>query len=92
VQALKDLQNSQNNLTPAQIQQQNKGYLQWRQCMINRGWTIPEPKPDAQGRLFSISGTGGGGPQLTPPAGQDLFNSSDIRECAAQVAPAGTTG
>jgi hypothetical protein len=93
VQALKDFQTSQNNLTPAQIQQQNKGYLAWRQCMIGRGWTIPEPKPDAQGRLFSFSPTGGGGPQLTPPAGQDLLTSSDIRDCAAQVTPAsGTAG
>ena len=87
VQALKDFQNSQNNLTPAQIQQQNKGYLAWRQCMIGRGWTIPEPKPDAQGRLFSFSGTGAGGPQLTPPAGQDVLTSSDVRDCAAQVTP-----
>jgi hypothetical protein len=93
VQALKDFQSSQNNLTPAQIQQQNKGYLAWRQCMINRGWTIPQPKPDAQGRLFSFTGTGGGGPQLTPPAGQDALTSSDIRDCAAQVTPAnGATG
>jgi hypothetical protein len=93
VQALKDFQNSQNSLTPAQIQQQNKGYLAWRQCMIGRGWTIPEPKPDAQGRLFSFSASGGGGPQLTPPAGQDVLTSSDIRECAAQVTPAnGATG
>ena len=92
VQALKDFQTSQNNLTPAQIQAQNKGYLAWRQCMIGRGWTVPEPKPDAQGRLFSFSGTGSGGPQLTPPAGQDVLTSSDIRDCAAQVTPASGTG
>ncbi len=87
VQALKDFQSSQNNLTPAQIQQQNQGYLKWRQCMIGRGWTIPEPKPDAQGRLFSFGGGGGSGPQLTPPPGQDALSSSDIRDCAAQVQP-----
>jgi hypothetical protein len=86
VQALKDFQSAQNNMTPAQIQQQNKGYLAWRQCMIGRGWQIPEPKPDAQGRLFSITGSGGGtGPQLTPPPGQDVLTSSDIRDCAAQT-------
>ena len=85
VQALKDFQAAQNNMTPAQIQQENKGYLAWRDCMIGRGWQIPQPKPDAQGRLFSISASGGGNtPQLTPPAGQDALTSNDIRECAAQ--------
>ena len=85
LQALKDFQTAQNNMTPAQIQQENKGYLAWRNCMIGRGWQIPEPKPDAQGRLFSfnVSG-GGGGPQLTPPPGQDPLTSNDIRDCAAQ--------
>jgi hypothetical protein len=85
VQALKDFQTAQNNQTPDQIKQSNAGYLKWRDCMVGRGWQIPQPKPDAQGRLFSISGSGGGGPQLTPPPGQDIFNSSDIRECAAQA-------
>jgi hypothetical protein len=85
LQALKDFQSAQNNMTPAQIQQENKGYLAWRSCMIGRGWQIPEPKPDAQGRLFSISASGGGNtPQLTPPPGQDALTSNDIRECAAQ--------
>jgi len=55
-----------------------------------RFWRLP--KPDAQGRLFSFSGTGSGGPQLTPPAGQDVLTSSDIRDCAAQVTPASGTG
>lgn len=84
VQALKDFQTAQNNMTPEQIKTQNAGYLKWRDCMIGRGWKIPDPKPDAQGRLFSFS-TSGGGPQLTPPPGQDVISSSDIRECAAQV-------
>jgi hypothetical protein len=96
VQALKDMQTSQSNLTPAQIKVQNEGYLRWRDCMIGRGWTIPQPKPDAQGRLFSFSGGGGSGPQLTPPPGQDVLTSTDVRDCAAQTqkaAPAsGGTG
>jgi len=91
VQALKTFQTSQANLTPAQIKTQNEGFLRWRTCMIGLGWQIPVPKPDAQGRLFSFTGTGGG-PQLTPPAGEDVLTSPDIRTCAAQTQQATGTG
>jgi hypothetical protein len=90
-QALKDFQGAQADLTPAQIQQQNQGFLKWRDCMIGKGWTIPQPKPDAQGKLFNI-GTGGSGVQLTPPPGQGTINSPDLRDCAAQVQAASGTG
>jgi hypothetical protein len=92
VQALSAFQTSQNNLTPKQIQQQNQQYLQWRTCMIGRGWTIPEPTPDSKGRLFSFSGGGSGGPQLKPPAGEDPFNSPDIQACATQSQAGGPSG
>jgi hypothetical protein len=86
VQALKDQQTAQDNLTPAQIEQQNKGYLAWRDCMIGRGWGIPEPKPDSKGRLFSF-GAGGNAPtpNFTPPAGEDLLTSKDLTECGAEA-------
>jgi len=85
VQALKDFQTSQNNLTPKQIQQENQSYLAWRTCMIGRGWTIPAPTPDSKGRLFAIGTGGGGGPQMTPPPGENGINSPDISDCSAQV-------
>jgi hypothetical protein len=85
VQALQAAQAANDNLTPAQIKQRNKGYLMWRDCMINRGWNVPKPTPDAQGRLFNFS-TNGQGPQLKPPPGKDLFNSKDIEQCATKVA------
>ncbi len=84
VQALQAAQAEQDTLTPAQIKERNKGYLAWRDCMIKRGWGIPKPTPDSKGRLFAF-GTGGGGPQLKPPAGKDLFNSKDIEQCSAKV-------
>jgi len=86
VQALKDEQTAQDNLTPAQIKVQNKGYLKWRDCMIGRGWGIPEPKPDSKGRLFAF-GAGGGGsvPSFTAPPGQDITSSPDVTECATQA-------
>ena len=89
VQALKDQQTAQDNLTPAQIKVQNKGYLQWRDCMIGRGWGIPEPKPDSKGRLFSFGGGGGGGGApgggFTAPPGQDITSSPDVSACASQA-------
>ncbi len=91
LQALKDFQASQNNLTPKQIQQENQQYLRWRTCMIARGWTIPQPSPDSQGRLFSVS-TSGNGLQITPPPGQSLFNSPDIQACTAQAQSGGSSG
>ena len=88
VQALKNEQASQATLTQAQIATQNKAYLKWRTCMIKRGWTIPEPTPDSQGRLFSF-GAGGGAPRLTPPPGASLLNSPDLRQCASQAGASG---
>ena len=85
VKALKDEQTAQDNLTPAQVQTQNQGYLKWRDCMIGKGWGIPEPKPDAKGRLFSFGSAGSGPPQFTPPPGQDIMTSGDVQACAAQA-------
>jgi hypothetical protein len=90
VQALKDEQSAQENLTPAEVQTQNKGFLEWRKCMIGRGWGIPEPKPDSKGLLASIGSTSAAS-QYTPPPGKDLLSSSDLQECASvaqnKVAP-----
>jgi hypothetical protein len=86
VQALKGEQSAQDNLTPAQIKVQNAGYLKWRDCMIGRGWSIPEPKPDAKGRLFSFGAGGGGvGSGFKAPPGQDITSSPDVSACASQA-------
>ena len=89
LQALKAFQSSQNNLTPKQIQQENSQYLKWRTCMIGRGWTIPTPTPDSQGRLFSLN-LSSSGPQMVPPPGESLTNSPDIQACA--TVSSGTSG
>jgi hypothetical protein len=91
IQALKDFQASQDNLTPKQIQQENQQYLRWRTCMVGRGWTVPQPTPDSKGRLFSI-GAGGNGPQIVPPAGQTVLNSPDIQACATESQSGGSSG
>lgn len=95
LQALKAAQSAQSNLTPSQVKKENKEYLQWRKCMIGRGWGIPQPTPNSQGLLFSFGGSGGGGSGsggaagFKAPPGQSLLSSSDLQQCAA-VAQAGS--
>jgi hypothetical protein len=81
VQALQDMQKAQDEMSPAEIEEQNKGYLRWRKCMIGKGWTIAEPKPDAKGRLFAFGANSAS--DITPPPGQDLFGGDDMQKCAA---------
>ena len=85
VQAMQDMQKDQADMTPEEIEEQNEGYLRWRDCMIGKGWKIGEPTPDAEGRLFSFSG--GRTPQIEPPPGKDLLGDSDMQECAEEAQP-----
>jgi len=84
LQALKNAQTAQDNLTTSQIAIENKAFLKWRTCMIGRGWGIPQPVPDSKGRLFAFGGTTTG-LNFTPPAGQTLLSSTDIQDCAAKA-------
>jgi hypothetical protein len=88
VQTLQAASAAENNLTPAEIEQRNKGYLKWRSCMVDRGWKIPTPTPDAQGRLFSIgnaASSGGAANPIQAPPGKDILTSNDVQQCAAKV-------
>ena len=40
---------------PETVQQRNEGWLAFRECLIGRGWTVPEPVPDENGLLFRIA-------------------------------------
>jgi hypothetical protein len=84
LQATKDIANAENHLTPTQIKTQNKQFLDWRTCMIGKGWNIPMPTPDSDGKLFDI--TQSTLSQWVPPEGQSLLNSPDLQDCANQVA------
>jgi hypothetical protein len=87
VQALQAQRDAAANQTPEQIEESNKGYLKWRTCMIDRGWKVPKPTPDAEGRLFSFGGGGGNNsqPQIEGPPGKDILSSNDTQECAAKA-------
>lgn len=87
IQALENVQAAEDAMTPAEIEESNEQYLEWRDCMIGRGWGIPEPQPDERGRLFSFGGAAsGGGPQFEPPPGESVTNSDDVTECIEEVA------
>jgi hypothetical protein len=83
VQALETAQSANEGLTPEEIQTRNKAYLRWRTCMVDRGWKVPAPVPDAQGRLFNF-GTSSGD-EIEGPPGKDLLSSNDLQECAERA-------
>lgn len=85
LQALTDVQAAQDAMTPAEIEESNEQYLDWRECMIGLGWGIPEPEPDERGRLFSFGGGGSGPPAFDPPPGEDPLTSGDFQECIEEV-------
>ena len=35
-----------------EIENQNRQFIAFRDCMVGRGWSIPEPVPNEQGLLF----------------------------------------
>ena len=84
VQAMQEMQKAQDDMTPAEIEKQNKQYLTWRKCMIGKGWKIGEPQPDEKGRLFSFSG--GRTPNIEPPPGKSILGDKDMEACANKAA------
>jgi hypothetical protein len=87
LQALEEVRAFEDALTPEEIEERNESYLTWRDCMIDRGWGIPEPKPDEKGRLFTFGNAGQNGPpQFDAPAGEDLLTSDDFGACLEEAA------
>lgn len=82
IQVLEAAAADQETWSATKIQEQNEGYLLWRTCMVDRGWKIAKPSPDAKGRLFQFSVNSD--PPIPPP-GQDFFNSKDQEECTAHA-------
>lgn len=73
---------AQADLTPEEVEEQNRSFLAVRECLVGRGWIIPEPVPNENGLLF------GGiqqSQQWEPPAGETLIDSDDIAECVADA-------
>jgi hypothetical protein len=87
VAALKESQSANDNLSPAEIELRNKGYLKWRSCMIDRGWKIPKPVPDSQGRLFAFGGGGGGSGGSSGSGGSGGSGSSQTQGSGIEGPP-----
>ncbi|MEO0494405.1 MAG: hypothetical protein AAF081_13435 [Actinomycetota bacterium] len=73
---------AQADLTPEEIEDQNRQFVGFRDCMIGRGWTIPEPVPDERGLLFG--GLGATSAWVGPP-GEDIASSDDVGECTTEA-------
>lgn len=79
------VQTARANLTPEEVEEQNRDFLLFRDCMIGRGWGIPDPVPDDNGLLFSLAQTS----EWEAPPGEELGESDDTAECQDEVAAAG---
>lgn len=73
---------AQADLTPEDIEEQNRVYVAFRDCMIGRGWDIPEPVPDEVGLLFpGFAAT----TQWSGPPGEEITSSDDVGECTSEA-------
>lgn len=70
-------QAAQAELTPEEVEDQNRTFLAFRDCMIGRGWIIPMPTPNENGLLFSFAVTA----DWEGPPGEDLIDSDNASEC-----------
>lgn len=74
---------SQANLTPEEIEQNNFGLPVFKECMEDLGWVVDDLVPDERGALgFGTTGTG-----LTPPNGGGIgdLNTDDINKCRREA-------
>ncbi|MEM8706350.1 MAG: hypothetical protein AAGE98_07830 [Actinomycetota bacterium] len=79
---LADADAAQQDLSPEEVEEQNRQYLEFRDCMIGRGWDIPDPVPNEVGLLFP--GFGAAAAWSGPP-GEDIATTDDVGECTAQA-------
>lgn len=73
---------AQADLTPEEIEDQNRQFVEFRDCMIGRGWDIPEPVPNERGLLFGGLGQTS---EWTGPPGETLAETDDVGECTSQA-------
>ncbi|MEL0000013.1 MAG: hypothetical protein VW623_07875, partial [Acidimicrobiaceae bacterium] len=70
------------DLTAEEVENQNRQFIAFRDCMVGRGWGIPEPVPNEQGLLFG--GFASTASWVAPP-GESLTTSDDLGECQSEA-------
>ncbi len=70
------------DLTAEEVENQNRQFIAFRDCMVGRGWSIPEPVPNEQGLLFG--GFASTASWVGPP-GESLTTSDDLGECQSEA-------
>ena len=73
---------AQADLTAEEVENQNRQFIAFRDCMVGRGWGIPEPVPNEQGLLFG--GFASTASWVAPP-GESLTTSDDLGECQSEA-------
>lgn len=72
--AFQELQSASDNIPVDEIEDRNRGLVEWADCLKGRGWKLAALKPDSRG-LLQIPR------DLSPPAGQTILESDDMQEC-----------
>ncbi len=73
--------------TPEEIEERNRNFIAFRDCLIGRGWSIPEPSPDENGLLFHSYMEAAR--DWAAPEGQSILDTDDLGECAGDANPLG---
>ncbi|MEM9202905.1 MAG: hypothetical protein AAGC53_14675 [Actinomycetota bacterium] len=81
-QRLAEADAAQDDLTPEEVEEQNRQYVAFRECMIGRGWSIPDPVPNERGLLFPGFAAAS---QWEGPPGEDIANTDDVGECTSEA-------
>lgn len=62
----------------------NEGILLFAECLRGKGWSVPEPVPDANGSL-QIGTNDSVADGFEPPPGEDLIENPTLQECATEA-------
>lgn len=75
VNAMQEFQTSRAGRTPDQIREDNEQFIVMVDCLRDKGWTVSDPVPDAEGSL-------GPGDDFSGPDGD--LDIDDIRDCISE--------
>ena len=80
--AYQDYETSYSDLSPEEIQEENRGFIDLVDCLRGLGWSVSELRPNEDGLLNP-------GDEFVGPDGRIV--TEDIRDCASEIALAAET-